>query len=270
MTRSQTTLAPWAADRGGAAREAAPPRRQRGATLLELLVALGVVVALAALALPWMWSRLAAFEGPEAAERVCGLLRLARAEAISTGRLVQVIYTPSERGEGGELRAEFIEPESLASGDRAPRGAIDRLAERPEFESEGLSQQTGAGARRATQREAPPLAASWASLRLPPGWQLLRASPREATAEPPSEEDGFFDRPDFDAEVEEEPGDAWAEEGREGGAEIVALYLPDGRNLLVGGWVLARSEPGEPQGGSAGIAIDLEDLFGLPRAGARR
>jgi hypothetical protein len=72
------------------ARSARRMRVRAGLSLFEVLVAIGILVALAAVSLPWAWSRLAARDLPESAETITALLMLARAEAMSTGRLVEV------------------------------------------------------------------------------------------------------------------------------------------------------------------------------------
>jgi prepilin-type N-terminal cleavage/methylation domain-containing protein len=84
MRSSARWTCPPAADRR--------PRRL-GLSLLELLVAIAIVAAIAAVALPWTWNRLNRATLPETADRIAAVLLLARAEAMRSGRLVEVRST---------------------------------------------------------------------------------------------------------------------------------------------------------------------------------
>jgi prepilin-type N-terminal cleavage/methylation domain-containing protein len=261
------TSKPWAADRRGTA------SRHRGATLFELLVAIGVVAVLAGIAVPWMWSRLASLEGPETAERICGMLRLARAEAIASGRLVQVRGVADPAGDGRMLRAEFIDPAAISSGEAAPI-APDALLEQIEAEFDGAldgdldAAAASRGRRPAADGGIEAIPAAWSSLRLPPGWRLRPASEfEEAVDEDLPLPEGFLDRPDFGDLEDSSDGDGEAafEE-----APLLAIYLPDGRNLLVGVWHLERFGEAVGGPGPSRVPILLDDLMGLPRTGLLR
>ncbi len=240
-------------------------------------MAIGIVAVLAGIAVPWMWSRLASLEGPETAERICGMLRLARAEAIASGRLVQVRGVADPAGDGRMLRAEFIDPAAISGGERFPDD-LDVLAEQldEEFDAGRDAPLDGDPDAAAASRGRRPAAdggieaipAAWSSLRLPPGWRLRPASEfEEAVDEDLPLPEGFFDRPDFGDLEDSIDGEAEAAFDE---APLLAIYLPDGRNLLVGVWHLERFGEAVGGPGPSRVPIRLDDLMGLPRTGLLR
>ena len=223
---------------------------------------LGVIGILAAISLPWLWSAVEARRLPDTADRICGMLLSARAEAMRSGRLVQVRLDEDPRGRA-RLVAEFIDPEALAL--ERSRGGGDAAAETfAALETIADTRSAGPGRRSAAGDPASAIAASWALLDLGSDLRLVRVGTLD---DPPSGsgrlDDGravaaaAVDRPEFD-----EP--AFIEEG-ESGAGPIAIYLPDGHNLLIGSWRLERV-----QGGAGAISISLEDPLGIPRLRERR
>lgn len=71
--------------------------RARGMTLLEVLIALAVILALAALALPTMLQSLDERGFVAATDVIRGQILMARAHAQRSGRAVELIYLPDER-----------------------------------------------------------------------------------------------------------------------------------------------------------------------------
>jgi prepilin-type N-terminal cleavage/methylation domain-containing protein len=78
-------------------RRSACIRRGRGVTLLELLVALALVLAMLAIAAPVLVDRLGDRAFEHAADAIERQLLLARAHAQSTGRAVEVVHDPSQQ-----------------------------------------------------------------------------------------------------------------------------------------------------------------------------
>ncbi|MEY3024609.1 MAG: hypothetical protein RJA16_1435, partial [Planctomycetota bacterium] len=99
------------------ARSARRSRARAGFSLFEVLVAIGILVAIAAIALPWAWSRLSARDLPESAETLTAILMLARAEAMSSGRLVEVRVRRGESDPSIEVRSTFLDPDRLSLGE---------------------------------------------------------------------------------------------------------------------------------------------------------
>ena len=100
-------------------------RVARGLTLIEILVALGIVVALAALVLPtvsWM-SRFRALD--TASEDVQALYLRARAHAAVNGRPIQITLSRFD------LEADWFEVETLSFDDSDDPGEIDADDSKP-------------------------------------------------------------------------------------------------------------------------------------------
>jgi prepilin-type N-terminal cleavage/methylation domain-containing protein len=96
-------------------------RARAGMTLVELLIALALMVAVAGLALPNMFAILARSTAEEGRRQALGALAGARAEAIGAGEPVRVIAEPYAGG--WRLRAQSLAPE------RNGRGAPEELEE---------------------------------------------------------------------------------------------------------------------------------------------
>jgi prepilin-type N-terminal cleavage/methylation domain-containing protein len=257
---------------------AADPRPCRlGLSLLELLVAIAIVAGLAAVVLPWTWSRFSRATLPETAERISATLLLARAEAMRSGRLVEVRFEP--RGEtssfdpddfGDEadrLRVRYFDPDdfeadalaSLDEGFDAPRREFgdDADASSPD---------------RADDDRTDAISGSWTVLTLP---EDLRLRPRiggdreeftasDVASTSMSELDGAFAELEEDAEGPiDDP---------ESVAQPMAIFLPDGSNVLSGSWWLEERAPDDglppPEfDRRRRIRLDLTDAAGMPRRG---
>lgn len=232
-------------------------------SLFEVIVAIGILVALAAISLPWAWSRLAARDLPESAETITAILMLARAEAMATGRLVEVRV---RRGEGGrsaadpsigvplEVRSSYLDPDRLSFEE----GSGEDLDEAFGFAGSG-SDDEGPTA---------PIGASWSLRRLPPGIGL-----RPIEAESRRE----FDAAEFDAAAEfagSELVEALDEESPllDAGPidRAIAIFLPDGSNILAGLWWLEEVPadgvlPDPADDDRRRMRLSLGDPSGVPR-----
>ena len=85
---------------------------RRGLTLLETLIAIGLVLALAALSFPALIGLLDQRRFDGAGDQLGELLRLARAHAQATGEPVEVLYEPEPR----VVRARVFRLDDAASG----------------------------------------------------------------------------------------------------------------------------------------------------------
>lgn len=103
-----------------------------GMTLVELLIALTLMVAVAGLALPNMFSILARSTAEEGRRQALAALASARAEAIGAGEPVRVVA--ERREDGWRLRAEAVQAEGETAGARGAGGMPGDLEElwRPE------------------------------------------------------------------------------------------------------------------------------------------
>jgi len=238
------TSATWTRAR----RAAADASARRGLSLLEVLVALAIVVALAGIALPWVASRLEARLLPESASRLSAFLMLARAESMSSGRVVAVRL---ERGDSGtRLVAEHLDPAAIDLG-RAGEGGS---TEQDDLDAIALAVGEEDEASAST-----PIAAGWARLDLDPALGLRRISsaPRAEFDEPDAGTDS-------DPDVEQDPFEAIeSEEEGEDLPSMLALFLPDGSNLLAASWWLEQET--SPEDPPRRRRLDLDDPTGLPR-----
>ena len=218
-------------------------------------MALGVLVALAAVSLPWMWSQLAARDLPESAESITGILLLARAEAMASGKLVEVRAWRADASPVLELRAAYLDPQRLSSasfsgddGDDSPLDDFDQLDEGPD-DLEAV------------------LAASWARRRLPAGISLRQVEPaaRDEFGSTPleGELEAFADLDSL-----EDPTTLLGPIDRP-----IAIYLPDGSNILAAAWWLEEVPtdgvlPPLAEDDRRRLQLSLFDPLGIPRWGA--
>lgn len=226
------TSATWTRAR----RAAADASARRGLSLLEVLVAVAIVVALAGIALPWVASRVESRLLPESASRLSAFLMLARAEAMSSGRLVAVRL--EHDAAGSRLVAEHLDP-----------SRIDFSGSRREEEDElgALAIAVGEEEDAATSTA---ITAGWSRLDLDPSLTLrpVSSAPRAEFEEAGEEEDPL--EAIEPAEEEEVPS-------------MLAIYLPDGGNLLAASWWLAQETA--PEDPPRRRRLDLGDPTGLPR-----
>lgn len=227
-----------------------------GFSLFEVLVAIGILVAIAAIALPWAWSRLAARDLPESAEAMTAILMLARAEAMSSGRLVEVRVRRDESHPSIEVRSIYLDPDRL-SLEESPEPDLDEAFGMDDSGGEGLS-------------AARVIGASWAVRRLPAGIGL-----RPIGDGPRAE----FDDADADAAFEFAGADLIeALDDEPTSIDLtpidrpIAIFLPDGSNMLAGSWWLEEIPadgllPAPEDDDRRRMRLSLGDPSGVPRWG---
>ena len=82
---------------------------RRGVTLIELLIALALILATAAIVLPTFDRRLRDSEFTETAQQIRALLTMARAESQRIGEPLEVIYDAEET----ELEVHVFDPDRV-------------------------------------------------------------------------------------------------------------------------------------------------------------
>ena len=186
---------------------------RRGLTLLELLIAIGLVVALGALVFPTMMGRQRQRTFDSTIQIIRDQLLLARAHAQATGEPVEVMYY----SEAPHVEARMFRPERAASrfGDADGSAAMLDFSEEPD---EDLLIPEG-----------------WAYRHLAEGVQITRTPPQEI-------EDGYDDSfGSFDDDLGAYFDDASASLVQDQPPRIIrlAVFLPDGSALLGEGvWVV--------------------------------
>ncbi len=236
------------------ARSARRSRARAGFSLFEVLVAIGILVAIAAIALPWAWSRLSARDLPESAETLTAILMLARAEAMSSGRLVEVRVRRGESDPSIEVRSTFLDPDRLSLGESSG----SELDEAFGFEAEP----------REDDPAVQPIGASWAVRRLPAGIGLrpIGSGSRAEFEEPDAAIE--FAGADLIEALDDEP--ISIDEGPID--RPIAIYLPDGSNMLAGSWWLEEMPadgmlPAPEDDDRRRLRLSLGDPSGVPRWG---
>ncbi|MFG0285631.1 MAG: Tfp pilus assembly protein FimT/FimU [Phycisphaerales bacterium JB039] len=86
-------------------------RARAGMTLVELMIALALLVAVASLALPNMFAILARSASAEGQRQAAGALAAARAEAMGRGRPMRITAAPTDRG--WQIRATEVAPPAV-------------------------------------------------------------------------------------------------------------------------------------------------------------
>ena len=184
---------------------------RRGLTLLELLIAIGLVVALGALVFPTMMGRQRQRTFDSTIQIIRDQLLLARAHAQATGEPVEVMYY----SEAPRVEARMFRPERAAS--RFADGSAAML-DFPEEPDEELLIPEG-----------------WAYRHLAEGVQITKMPPQEL-------QDGYGDPfGSFDDDLGAYFDDASASLVAEQPPRIIrlAVFLPDGSALLGEGvWVV--------------------------------
>ena len=181
---------------------------RRGLTLLELLLAIGLLLAMAALVFPTVLKGFGERAFESSAEVVRNQLLLARAHAQAAGQPVEVTYnSPPSRTEARLFRAGLrgIEQREYR---RAARSAENDLSDPPSFSDEKSNLEA----------------------LIPEGWaSRLLATGVWIADRPPSRANGF-DEGEFAAvEGDRQPADGLSEPRRR---IRLAVFLPDGSALL--------------------------------------
>lgn len=151
---------------------------RRGLTLLEILIALAIVLSISAIVVPLSLNELDRRTFEAAADAVEGHLLLARAEAQTAGRAIEVVYDPESR----ELIARWFgsPPPGTGTDPSTPAAAARPALGRPAT----LDDLFGAGAD-AGDDEREPIAMSWSQRQLPGRVEIDREPP-------PSDDDWMF------------------------------------------------------------------------------
>lgn len=183
--------------------------RARGLSFVEILAALAIVIAIAAVAVPWTFGWLGGRELDNAEDQLAMQLVMARAAAREEGRPVEVVAT-SDAGRS-TIRARWMEELLPERGGSARSEESDRP-------------QRGAGANAVDAA----IAANWADMDLPAGVELWLED------DVPSDEMG--DALDAAAESAAETDTFAALDAMDGGAarpaQVLAIFLPDGTAIV--------------------------------------
>jgi type II secretory pathway pseudopilin PulG len=196
------------------------PRRadRRGLTLLEIILALGLVMAIAAISIPFTFREFAKQESSTTLDRIAMQVALARVESRQTGVPYELLIDPT----GRRLNVRRLDP-------RDP-GSIGTVgSEESAFDSGGLMATDSA-----MTYEEMPAEESWQVIELPVGMSIG----------PNVEEDGFssmgYDPDGIEELLAEEDLDIaidpWPETTR------LVVFMPDGTLLGMQPLVIADSE----------------------------
>jgi prepilin-type N-terminal cleavage/methylation domain-containing protein len=189
----------------------ATARRRRGVSLLEVMVALAIVIATAALVLPWTAGWLGDRELDQAEDQLAMQFLMARAAAREQGRPVEVVVDDDESGvrNAGSIEARWMSPAVVPGDDDAGDG------------DQGEESFLGFAGADDTPSA---IKATWARFELPRG---VRVNLDGDGAE------GDVDRGESSARDRVVSRDGVAEQGpaekRAGiGSQTLAIFLPDG------------------------------------------
>ena len=204
-------------------------RSRRGISLIELLLAIGVVLAIAALVIPWTSGWLGSRELDNAEDGLTLQFMRARAAAREGGRPVQVI---AKSGESGNfVLASYM----AAGGDDEPVDGVSLAAPDADADADGNLLK--------------PINADWASMKLPSGVCIaLGASNAAASA------DADEMNENLGAEDDDVPPPAAATEG-----QTLAIFLPDGTVFFAPIFML-RTDAGSLR------AMQVDRATGVPQA----
>jgi type II secretory pathway pseudopilin PulG len=108
--------------------------RRRGLSIVEILIAIGIVIAIAAVAVPWTLGWLGSRELDDAGDRIAMQMLMARAAAREEGRAVEVVASDSDGQRSIEARwidlsasddGEGISAGDFLTNDGFPQSSID-------------------------------------------------------------------------------------------------------------------------------------------------
>lgn len=216
--------------------------RTRGFSFLEILAALAIVIAIAAVAVPWTFGWLGGRELDNAEDQLAMQLVMARAAAREEGRPVEVVATVG-----------------------AGRSTIQARWMQDVLEGEESGEP-----RRSTERDRPAasdaIAANWAEMDLPSGVELWLDDdmPSEAAD---GAADESFDGARAEAPAESASSEADAAIAAMGDADdiaarpaqVLAIFLPDG-TAIVAPVLMLRTDAGLRR------ALQIDRVTGRPRA----
>jgi len=146
--------------------------RRRGLSLVEILVAIGIVIAIAAIALPWTLGWLGSRELDDAGDRIAMQMLMARAAAREEGRAVEVVASDTDGQRS--IEARWIDLAGIDDGEGVSRGDF--------LTKDGFPQSS--------------IDAEWASFSLPHGMSLAVDAVNDDEAPDASSEDGANDDAD--------------------------------------------------------------------------
>lgn len=216
--------------------------RARGLSFVEILAALAIVIAIAAVAVPWTFGWLGGRELDNAEDQLAMQLVMARAAAREEGRPVEVVAT-SASGRS-TIRARWME-ELLPDGGAARSEESDR------------PQRADAG-----DADDDAIAANWADMDLPEGIELWLED--EVPGEDPGTDldGGLADAADPAERAEAEADaaiDAMDDDGFARPAQVLAIFLPDG-TAIVAPVLMLRTDAGVRR------SLLIDRATGRPRA----
>jgi type II secretory pathway pseudopilin PulG len=213
-------------------------RRASGFSMLELLVGIGIVLAVAAVAVPWTMGWLGSRELDHAEDGLTMQMMMARAAAREEGRPVEVVAEFD--GTQSRINARWM----VGSGSESPRRSGRRG---------GQSNDSGFGTDLGTDREfgrEDDIKASWASMELPKGVRIALGL-ESAAAGIEGADDAAFARSSGST-----PGSSAASETAQG--QTLAIFLPDGSVFLAPIFML-RTDAGSLR------AMKVDRATGVPQ-----
>ena len=142
---------------------------RRGLSIVEILVAIGIVIAIAAVAVPWTLGWLGSRELDDAGDRIAMQMLMARAAAREEGRAVEVVASDSDGQRS--IEARWIDLSAGDEGEGVSRGDF--------LTNDGFPQSS--------------IDAEWASFSLPNGMSLAVDAVSDDEASDASSEDGADD-----------------------------------------------------------------------------
>lgn len=216
-------------------------RARRGVSLLEMLVAIGVVIAVAAVVIPWSAGWLGGRELDNAEDNLAMQMVMARAAAREEGRPVEVVA--DRAGGASRVRARWM------SGDDDGRDGGFERSGRPD------------GADAFSSVTQPWITASWANMSLPHGVRVaLGLETPDPLAESALEDqsDPAFAGGARGAQDGGRDGGRGEERGEEHG-QTLAIFLPDGTVFFAPVFML-RTDAGSLR------AMKVDRATGVPQS----